>query len=272
MWATPALLVSLSLLLIVVWSGASQPRGGILGERGGPGTQGAIASGSPAATRDPAHLSVPDPVAGPVAIVASSVPTWVDALGARHAEALFVVENRGTEAVEVDPAASRFVVHDSAGEVASGRLGAVVPPVLGPGERGYAFAAFSIPGPLPAAGTATATLRVRSPRPSLVELRVRDARVDASGPTLAIAGIARNDGPRRAVDGVVGAVLLDPAGEPLFAVLDAASAGVLEPRERRPFRAADPAIPAGVATADRVVAHGWAIAREERGLVARPAP
>jgi hypothetical protein len=186
------------------------------------------------------------------------MPSWEDALGARHGEVIFVLENLGTEPVEVLAADSRFEVAGGGGIVASGGFDAVIPPVVEPGGRAYATAAFSLPGGLPVGSEPVADLRTRAPATALTSLVVSDGTLDSTGPTVSIRGMAANDGGGRAVDGVVGAVVLDHEGNPLYAVVDAASAGVLAPSERRIFRAADPAIPVGSVPDGTVVIHGWA--------------
>lgn len=245
-------------LLVLPGTGSTGigPRGAVLGERATPGQ--AVASdtaGSPGAPSTVPASQAPTAVR----VVSWTLPVWTDVLNARHAEALFVVRNDGSAPIEVVAEESRFEVTAGTDEVASGHLDAVIPPVLQPGAEGYAYAVFALPAALPRDATASADLRVRTPRRALIELDIRAAAVETAASTLAVEGVARNPNRSAAIDGVVGAVVLGRTGRPLFALVDAASVGALEPRAGRPFRAAHPVIPVGIEPVGRVEAHGWAV-------------
>jgi hypothetical protein len=233
--------------------GGRGPSGAVLGTRSGPDRVVSGAPGSGAAGR-----ASPEPTTGDVAVVGRSVRVWEDVLGARHGEAIFVLHNGGSAPLEVVPAKSSFSVRTGTAEVAKGSLRAAIPPVIEPGDRGYAVGMFTLPSPA-AELDATTSLAVTQPDGSIVGLGLEHVALTTAGPTAGVRGTARNTTDVRAREGVVGAVALAASGDPLFAVLDEASAGVLDAGAERPFHAAYPAVvQADPSTVADVVAFGWA--------------
>jgi hypothetical protein len=250
--AVLGIVVVMSIALASVLGGRG-PNGAILGATSAPDR---VVSGSPGSGARGGGSA--DRATGNIAVVGRSVRVWEDVLGARHGEAIFVLHNGGSAPLEVVPTKSTFSVRTGTAEVATGALRAAIPPVIEPGDRGYAVGMFTLPAPA-ADLDALTSLAVRRPDGTIVGLGLKHVALVTAGATAGVRGTARNATDHRARDGVVGAVALAASGDPLFAVLDEASAGVLAAGAERPFHAAyPPVVQPDPSTIADVVAFGWA--------------
>ena len=243
---------AIALAVAVSSPGSPGPTGDVLGEQGLPGA----ASTPPEAGLDDGPRAM---AATTIVETSAAAPVWQDVLGAWRGQALFAVRNEGAQPLEISLADSRFTVRDGDTDVAAGRFEAALPPVLEPGETGYLVGRFILPsapsGPLSPASRLDAVPAAGR----LVTLAVDDVRVAEDGGTVSATGKVRNASDDRAVDGAVGVVLLAADGQPLAALVDAASTAVLEEGEVAEFHATYPPAPSPEdGSVARTVAIGWA--------------
>ena len=219
---------------ILLQSPAPPPTGAVLGLRpqATPVASGATVLQSPDG----------DAVAGAALSVTSQhMETWSDALGAWHGQAIARIRNDGAAAVTLTPRETRATITSNGVVVYEGAMDAAIPPVLPPGAEGYLVVGFPLSADViepdaslvPAATAAT----------EMVTLEVHDARVTPQPGRTVVKGSASNPSGQEVREGVVGAIAIDDAGEPVAAFLDEASLGLLKAGETRDFEAADPPAP-----------------------------
>ena len=246
---TAAAVVVVVAALAVLAPAASAPKGVVVAPN---------AYASPAQT-SPVGGSIaasPDLGSQLLAVETQYVQTWSDVLGAWHGQAIARIRNKGVAPVGVDPAAAKATVSSGGTLVYEGTMDAAVPPVLDAGEVGYLVVGFRLPGK-PATPTAT-ILPAVTDAPHLVELDVHGASVSHEPGRVVVTGTASNSTEHDVRSGVVGAIAIGAAGEPLAGFVDAASLGRLGAGESRPFEAADPpAPPIDPRDVDALVVDAW---------------
>jgi hypothetical protein len=237
--------------------------GSVLVQSRTPAPSGAVLGLQPEATPVATGASQPsasDAATGVALTLASQhLETWRDALGAWHGQAIARVRNDGTAAVTMTPAEARATIRSNGNVVYEGAMDAAIPLVLQPGEEGYLVVGFPLPAEpaepdasvVPAATAATAAT-------DIVELEVHDAGMMREPGRTVVKGTASNPTGRDVRQGVVGAIAMDDAGQPVAAFVDGASLGLLKAGATRDFEAADPpAPPIGPADVADLVVMAW---------------
>jgi hypothetical protein len=219
--------------------------GSVLLQSRTPAPSGAVLGLQPEAT--PVATGRSQPSAGDAAtgveltVTSKHLETWPDVLGAWHGQAIARVRNDGAAAVTLTPAEARATITSDGSVVYEGPMDAAIPPVLEPGAEGYLIVGFPLPGEpaepnaslVPAATDAT----------DIVELEVHDAGMIREPGRTVVKGTASNPSDQAVRQGVVGAIAMDDAGEPVAAFVDEASLGLLEAGATRDFEAANPPAP-----------------------------
>jgi hypothetical protein len=219
---------------VVLQSPAPPPTGAVLGLQPEATPVPPTSEAPSTAPADPA----PDAT---LTVVSQHLETWPDVLGAWHGQAIARVRNDGAAAVTLAPQDARATITSDAAVVYEGAMDAAVPLVLEPGAEGYLVVGFPL-STEPAKPSAS-IVPAGTAATDIVELQVDDAAVKPQPGRTVVTGTATNPSGQTVREGVVGAIAIDDAGEPVAAFVDEASLGLLKSGETRDFEAADPPAP-----------------------------